>query len=480
MCRQEENPRKSDGLVQVIVDKFDAELSSANYRLSTHDLATIETHAMEPPHIVSDVIPRLSKADISLSICPEEEDEMIPYVVSTRKLLPPPIVDPDLPDEFLVSKNVTYDRAGELDSMFLKVKDYLASVKLCIWIPCSIWYELIVLGIHYIANNIFYISFTGSYESRWRKHPRVEWLEHKWSKGPRSYASSQNTYRIPSFYYGPAIRSIHNVHLHVKGKEKHCSCGPRVHSLYSWPTDIQSGHSHQVGTSSGDVWHNSSVGGMHFLTNVIGCIGDLAGVSGCAEILSVAFASVPKCSLEKLSPKLPCSRDAYWRTFYVQSYVENIQTARNIQCFQWKICIRTWILWDSRVGQVSSGLMSWLGLRCSVCNSFELNEKVSIRFFTERHFIFFSRYWQCNLMKLLFVFNCPFLLQVTLRCIWNVLKNVFLFSSPPIITSIFVMELHTFRWWSSFQVLYSRVSWKVNTQCISELACEIKSGATWV
>ena len=35
------------------------------------------------------------------------------------------------------------------------------------------------------------------------------------------------------------------------------------------------------------------LGGMHFLTNVIGCIGGLATDSGCTEILRAAFASVP-------------------------------------------------------------------------------------------------------------------------------------------------------------------------------------------
>ena len=47
-----ENPRKSDGLGQVVADNIGAELSIPTDRVSTHDLATIQTNAKEPNHVV--------------------------------------------------------------------------------------------------------------------------------------------------------------------------------------------------------------------------------------------------------------------------------------------------------------------------------------------------------------------------------------------------------------------------------------------
>ena len=56
ICIQETNPRKSDGLRQVIADDIGAELSIPTGRVSTHDLATIETNAKVPAHVVPDAM----------------------------------------------------------------------------------------------------------------------------------------------------------------------------------------------------------------------------------------------------------------------------------------------------------------------------------------------------------------------------------------------------------------------------------------
>ena len=48
--------QKSDGLGQVIADNIGAELSIPTGRVSTHDLATIETNPKEPNHVVPDAM----------------------------------------------------------------------------------------------------------------------------------------------------------------------------------------------------------------------------------------------------------------------------------------------------------------------------------------------------------------------------------------------------------------------------------------
>jgi len=45
------------------------------------------------------------------------------------------------------------------------------------------------------------------------------------------------------------------------------------------------------------------MGGMHFLTNIIGCIGGLATDSGCADVLGAAFRGVPKMLSGKKYPQ---------------------------------------------------------------------------------------------------------------------------------------------------------------------------------
>ena len=112
MCCQRQNP--VEGLVQVIVDNFDAELSSPNGLVSTHELATIETHSKTPSYTVSTTIPRISKNAMTIPIGFEEEDDIILYT-GKEKPVPPPLPPLDLPDE-------SYSRADYMDFTFLKVR----------------------------------------------------------------------------------------------------------------------------------------------------------------------------------------------------------------------------------------------------------------------------------------------------------------------------------------------------------------------
>ena len=86
-----------EGLVQDIVDNFDAELSSPNELVSTHELATIETHSKPPTGKVPDTIAHITKTNMTNSICFEEDDDIILYN-STEKPLPPFLPPHDLPD----------------------------------------------------------------------------------------------------------------------------------------------------------------------------------------------------------------------------------------------------------------------------------------------------------------------------------------------------------------------------------------------
>ncbi len=59
------------------------------------------------------------------------------------------------------------------------------------------------------------------------------------------------------------------------------------------------------------MWHDPQLfgnfiprlGGMHFLQNIIGCIGSLAADSGCVEVLQAAFGGVAKMLSGKKYPQ---------------------------------------------------------------------------------------------------------------------------------------------------------------------------------
>ena len=121
MCCQRQNPIHVEGLVQVIVDNFDAELSSPNGLVSTHELATIETHSKTPSYTVSTTIPRISKNAMTIPIGFEEEDDIIIYS-GKEKPVPPPLPPLDLPDEYFKAQQISYSRADYMDFTFLKIR----------------------------------------------------------------------------------------------------------------------------------------------------------------------------------------------------------------------------------------------------------------------------------------------------------------------------------------------------------------------
>ena len=119
ICSQRRNPVSVEGLVQVIVDNFDAELSSPNGLVSTHELATIETHSKPLTDKVPGTIAHIRKTDMTNPICFEEDDDIIIYN-GTEKPLLPPLPPHDLPDEYFDAQHISYERADNMDFTFFK------------------------------------------------------------------------------------------------------------------------------------------------------------------------------------------------------------------------------------------------------------------------------------------------------------------------------------------------------------------------
>ena len=152
-----------DGLVQVVVDNFDAELSSPNGLVSTHALALLETHSIEPANVVSDTIPRISKADMSNPFG-DEEDEILPYALKEKPS--PPILPPsNLPDEFYEAQRVSHNRAADMDFTFLKVSYYKQHWWSCFDPVLSLLFQLL-LTIAFSMLYVFFQTITSAEEER--------------------------------------------------------------------------------------------------------------------------------------------------------------------------------------------------------------------------------------------------------------------------------------------------------------------------
>ena len=151
MCNRSTQPKKVDGLVQIIIDNFNASLSSPNGLVSTHDMATIETYSTPATEESPSTIPRISKAEMSSLISNEEEDEIIPYVGS-EKPLSPDMPTPNLPNEYSVARRIFYERAEDMDYLFFKVCVH-TSVSTKHYVAC----DVPIYGLHSIATLITFI-----------------------------------------------------------------------------------------------------------------------------------------------------------------------------------------------------------------------------------------------------------------------------------------------------------------------------------
>ena len=109
----------NSGLVQVVVDNFDANISSQNGKLSTHSLAMLVTQNQNYPEIVHSSFKRISQSKVCEKI---EYEPIIQKFIGTK--------DPGLPKEallkhvpslsMLASQSISLKRAQHLDTIFFK------------------------------------------------------------------------------------------------------------------------------------------------------------------------------------------------------------------------------------------------------------------------------------------------------------------------------------------------------------------------
>ena len=117
----------NDGLVQVICDNFDADISSPSGKLSTHSLAMIITQPNHKDVIQKDTISRLRKDEVSQPIQEPIAEDDIGFYNAQKKPAMPQMPDLTVSQDFLILQDVSKRRAEENDFAFFQ--DILTSSK---------------------------------------------------------------------------------------------------------------------------------------------------------------------------------------------------------------------------------------------------------------------------------------------------------------------------------------------------------------
>ena len=108
-----------NGLVQVVVDKFDAEIASQNGKLLTHSLAVLLTQPSASSTYQEHSIPRLKKTEMSKEI--DYQLDIIRYNGPKKPKFPPQFLKKQVPSlKILTHEFLSQQRAREHDFTFLK------------------------------------------------------------------------------------------------------------------------------------------------------------------------------------------------------------------------------------------------------------------------------------------------------------------------------------------------------------------------
>ena len=122
---EEKNPVAISGLIQHIVDNFDAEMSSPNGKVSTHALAMIECYPETDNTDNVEYFPLIGKADMSKPVhFDEKEDELVPCDCNAYPL-PPRHVLKALPEDVVQKQLMALDRSEEMDFAFFYVSSLM-------------------------------------------------------------------------------------------------------------------------------------------------------------------------------------------------------------------------------------------------------------------------------------------------------------------------------------------------------------------
>ena len=122
---EEKNLVAISGLIQHIVDNFDAEMSSPSGKVSTHALAMIECYPETDNTDNVEYFPLIGKADMSKPVhFDEKEDELVPCDCNAYPL-PPRHVLKALPEDVVQKQLMALDRSEEMDFAFFYVSSLM-------------------------------------------------------------------------------------------------------------------------------------------------------------------------------------------------------------------------------------------------------------------------------------------------------------------------------------------------------------------
>ncbi len=243
-----------DGLIQTVIDNFDAHIYSPNGKLATHSLAMILTQPSSAAEVCEQkrTIPRLKHDKIRVPIPDDNDDDIMVHVCANKNPPMPHVPHREPGQELVLYQDVSTRRAGDLDFQFLQ--------DICITVDCP--------------------EYNGYNTKLCREQGHT-------------LKPQTNIVYLPLIDRPPADPAT-IMGAMVKAKKLTEDLGQK----YTILTADQQLYRVAVHV----LWENQGkftnfylrLGGMHLLMSYVGCIGTLMADSGIVEVLSVAFGGVLK------------------------------------------------------------------------------------------------------------------------------------------------------------------------------------------
>lgn len=251
-----------DGLIQIVADNFDADISSPNGKLSTHALAmiVIQPSAKSPEKSPEKHIRRIKKEEMSQKL-PEDDETLDLVYQCTQKPVMNEVPQPQVSQKITQFQQVANSRAEEIDLQFL--------------------------------HDIITLENCPEYNGYNTKLCRDQGHSEK----PKT-----NVVYLPLMDSPPADPKTIMSSI-IKAKKISEEAG-QEYVVYTADQQLYRVALHLTWDNP-NLCHNVflRLGGMHFLMSYIGCIGSLMAQTGLEEVLSEQFGGVKKMLLGKKYPE---------------------------------------------------------------------------------------------------------------------------------------------------------------------------------
>ena len=250
----------SEGLIQFVVDNFDADISSRNGKLSTHSLAMLMTQPKCTTHEEPKTIPRIDKTAMKDPI--QYEADVVRYDGPEKPDMPPSAaLKQVLPLRLLAQMKLSTSKARETDAAF--IRDIISKPNT----P----------------------EFNG-YNTALARDQKLD-------SQPQTKAAYLPLIDMPPANHDTILTAMVKAQTMTKQTGQKFTLFTADLQLYKLVVDIKWAYPDKFSTLF------PRLGGMHMLMSFIGSIGSIMEETGLSEVLSSVFGGVPKMLIGKKFPQ---------------------------------------------------------------------------------------------------------------------------------------------------------------------------------